>query len=276
MAKRYWSQRKGLTAKYNFSDTKIAMKAIFDDFTNRGYFQEYYGYNCVDAEDNFVPGKAGDNISNFIFRKLKRRLEWPLNIKDFDEDTLFDIIELYHDTISYPVDGYYHSFCQCGYHYSSFDAVKGQEEYRKEINEILADYENGYELNNNGEVVLLLAPGLNELTAASIPTKTDEETKIKNRVEWAVKKYRDRHSTKIDRREAVRELADVLEYLRPVLKSAMLTADEKDIGNIANNFAIRHNNKSQKEEYSLPWLSWIFYLYLSTIHLCLRLRLTEP
>jgi hypothetical protein len=274
MAKQYWSQRKGLTAniKYDFSDLRIAIKAIIDDFTSRCYFQEYYGYDCVDAENNFVPGSAGNDISNFIFRRIKRRLEWPLNMESFDEDTLFDIVELYHDTISYPVKGYYHSYAQCGYHYSAFDAIKGQGEYRKEINEILTDYENGYELNNDGQIMLLLAPGLNELTSAAIPTNTNEETKIKNKVEWAVKKYRDRHSTIIDRREAVRELADVLEYLKPTLQSEMLTADEKALGNIANNFAIRHNNSNQKEDYSLAWLSWIFYLYLSTIHLCLRLR----
>jgi hypothetical protein len=274
MTKRYWSQRKGLTdnIKYTFSDLQILVKSIIDDFTNRCYFQEYYGYFCVDAENGFSPGKAGFDISNFVLRKIKRKLEWPLSIESFDEDILFDIIELYHDTISYPVEGHYHAYNQCGYHYSSFDTVKGQEEYREEINEILADYGNGYELNNNGEIVLLLSPGLNELTSASIPIKNNEETKIKNKVEWAVKKYRDRHSTMIERREAVRELADVLEYLRPILKSEMLTADEKDIGNIANNFSIRHNNNNQKEEYSLLWLNWIFYLYLSTIHLCLRLR----
>jgi hypothetical protein len=272
MAKKYWSQRKGLTAKYNFSDVKIAINAIVEDFANRGYFQEYYGYSCVSAIGEFVPGKVGNNISHFLFKKIKKRLEWPLNIESFDEDTLFDIVELYHDTISYPVEGYYHEYAQCGYHYSSFDTVKGQEEYRKEINEILADYDNGYELNIDGQIVLLLTSGLHELTSASIPTNANEETKIKDRIEWAVKKYRDRHSTLIDRREAVRELADVLEYLRPTLNSVMLTADEKALGNIANNFAIRHNNKNQKEEYSLPWLSWIFYLYLSTIHLCLRLR----
>jgi hypothetical protein len=272
MAKQYWSQRKGLTTRYNFSDTKIAIRDIVSDFTYRGYFQEYYGYNCVDAEGNFVPGKAGYNIVHFIFTKIKRRLEWPLNIEDLDEDTLFDIVELYFDTISFPVEGYYHEYAHCGYHYSVFDTVKGQEEYRNAINEILTEYENGYELNSNGEIILLLTPGLNELTSASIPANSSEETKIKNRIEWAVKKYRDRHSSIIDRREAIRELADVLEYLRPTLQSEMLTADEKALGNIANNFSIRHNNINQKEEYGLPWLSWIFYLYLSTIHLCLRLR----
>jgi hypothetical protein len=38
MAKQYWSQRKGLVAniKYDFSNVKISVKAIIDDFTKRG------------------------------------------------------------------------------------------------------------------------------------------------------------------------------------------------------------------------------------------------
>lgn len=270
MDKKYWSQRKGLNEKYTFADLNIAIKALVDDFFNRGYFQEYYGYFCVDAGE--VPGKAGTDISNFIFRKIRRRLTWPLVFESFDEDTLFDIIELYHDTISFPIDGYYHSFSGCGYHYSSFDSIKGQEEYRREINEILADYDNGYEVSTNGQIQLLLSSGLNELTVAPIPSKDNEKTKINDRVEWAVKKYKDRYSTIIDRREAVRELADVLEYLKPTIKENLLTADEKALSNIANNFSIRHNNKKQMENYNQVWLSWVFYLFLATIHLYLRLR----
>jgi len=47
---------------------------------------------------------------------------------------------------------------------------------------------------------------------------------------------------------------------------------QKDLFNIANNFQIRHNNDSQKDNYSQSWMSWIFYLYLSSIHLLLRIR----
>jgi len=244
---------------------------------DRCYFQEYYGYYCVDGGD--ICGKAGNDISNFLFRKIRRKLEWPLKFDSFDEDTLFDLIELFHDTISFPVDGYFHDYANCGYHYSSFDTSKGQDEYRNAINEIIADYEGGYVLSSNGTIQCLLVPGLNELTMAKVPSHIGEKNKINNKIERAISKYRDRHSNIFDRKEAIRELADILEYLRATLKDNMTTDDEKELlkiqknlFNIANNYQIRHNNDSQRENYNPSWMSWIFYLYLSSIHLLLRVR----
>ena len=239
--------------------------------------KDKYGYHCVDS--GFIYGKAGIDISNFIFRKIRRRIEWPLEFDAFDEDTLFDIIELLHDTISLPVDGYFHEYAGCGYHYSSFDTTKGQEEFRNEINEVIADYANGYILNSDGIIQFLLTPGLNELTMAKIPSDTGEENKINNKIDRAITKYRDRHSSINDRRESLRELADVLEYLKSTLNDTMITEDEKELlkiqknlFNIANNYQIRHNTNTQKDNYSPSWMSWIFYLYLSSIHLLLRIR----
>jgi len=40
----------------------------------------------------------------------------------------------------------------------------------------------------------------------------------------------------------------------------------------ANNFSIRHFNDRQKADYESPtWISWMFYVNLSTIHLITRL-----
>ena len=74
-----------------------------------------------------------------------------------------------------------------------------------------------------------------------------------------------------DRRQAVRDLADVLEYLRPKMKHAITDKDEGDLFNIANNFGIRHHNVKQKTGYDAAiWLSWMFYFYLATIHVVVR------
>jgi hypothetical protein len=75
-----------------------------------------------------------------------------------------------------------------------------------------------------------------------------------------------------DRKEAIRELADVLEYVRPEIKKHLDKKDENDIFNIANNFGIRHHNVDQKINYDKAiWYSWIFYYYLATLHAVLRI-----
>ena len=52
----------------------------------------------------------------------------------------------------------------------------------------------------------------------------------------------------------------------------MLSKDEGDLFNIANNFTIRHLNQKQKGNYdSAIWHQWMFYVNLSTIHVIIRL-----
>jgi hypothetical protein len=75
-----------------------------------------------------------------------------------------------------------------------------------------------------------------------------------------------------ERRDAVRDLADVLEFLRPKLKVVLAKKDEAALFEIANNFGIRHHNAGQTTDYDKGiWYSWIFYFYLATIHAVIRL-----
>ena len=110
--------------------------------------------------------------------------------------------------------------------------------------------------------------GFEPIFKADKPTKDDN---VNSRVESAVAKYRRHGSTFDDRRQAVRDLADVLEYLRPHVKQHLTKKDEAELFNIANNFGIRHHNATQKTDYDAAlWQSWMFYVFLSTIHLVLR------
>jgi hypothetical protein len=80
-----------------------------------------------------------------------------------------------------------------------------------------------------------------------------------------------------DRRRAVRELADVLEAIRPDVKAELTKGDERDLFKIANGFAIRHNDVAQKREYDDElWVGFLFQLFLFSIHLVRRLRDREP
>ena len=51
---------------------------------------------------------------------------------------------------------------------------------------------------------------------------------------------------------------------------------ERELFNLANGFAIRHNTRDQRKDYDdAIWLSWAFYVYLATIHAVLRLKERE-
>jgi len=119
-------------------------------------------------------------------------------------------------------------------------------------------------------VVIKADPGLEDLLKADLPGS--EPVTIDSRVQAAISKFRRHGSSFEDRRDALRDLADVLEFLRPRLKVVLTSQDESDLFNIANNFGIRHHNEKQKTDYDESiWLSWIFYYYLATIHTALRL-----
>lgn len=269
--RRYYSQR---TGKRNVEMDLAAFKKIFvslyEEFVRAQYFDEFFGKDCPDGMD---PGKVGE-IHSYVLRKLRKDNLWPIQEKclEYSEEDLFDMIEFLFDHISKPLqeDAYFHQFSGCGYHYKNFDVKAAQEEYVATINEFLSDYSSGYELGINGEIYALLQEEFRPLLGASIPT--DDPENIENKIHKAIDKFRRYGSTLDERKEAVRSLADCLEYIRGDLQKVLTKKDDDDLFNIANNFGIRHHNDKQKTNYERAiWLSWMFYFYLATIHAGLRL-----
>lgn len=272
MTRRYYSLRTGKNpkgAEVDLKTVKALFKSSYVQWEEAGYFQEHFGYCCVDAGD--VPGKLGADVAAEMLFHLRKENLWPFltNVENYAEDDLFDVIEFFHDHISKPLDGYYHSYAGCGHHYHTFDAATGRKEFRSRVNRLLESYKTGFEISDAGEILELAQPGTAQLLAADIPT---DDKDIASRVESAISKFRRYRSTLAERRDAIRDLADVLEYLRPQIKDVLTKADESDLFNLANNFGIRHHNQQQKTDYdSAIWLSWMFYFYLATIHACLHM-----
>lgn len=270
--RRYYSIRTGKNPQGAEIDLKTLKSLFLDRYSSwedTGYFQEYFGYECVD--EGHVSGKLGEDISAAMRFRLRKLDLWPLQtrIEHYSEDDLFDVIEFLFDHISKPLEGFYHSYSGCGHHYHTFDAEGGQALYLATVNELLETYQPGYEISPLGEILQRAHPGTENLFHADVPT-TDQN--IRSRMESAIAKFRRYRSSFDERRDAVRDLADVFEYLRPKLKGVLTKADENDLFNIANNFGLRHHNDKQKTNYDQSiWLSWIFYYYLATIHAVLRL-----
>ena len=262
----YYSARKNgpRATALRLEDLRELVKSTWDHYENAGYFVEAFGSTCVDS--GFDPGFAGTNVKAYALLSLQRPNIWPPedSYAAWDEDDTFTVIEFLYDHISKPHKKSYHDWNSCGFHYSNFVQADGQFEYRERMNVILGQYGEGWELTDKGEILSKPPNGMTELVAAQIPTNDKTTTQ---RVEDAKMKFRRHGSSKSDRRDAVRNLADVLEWLRPQIKEALLRDDEQELFNIANNFGIRHLNKKQKLDYDENvWLSWIFYHYLNTIN----------
>ncbi|MBU2600825.1 MAG: hypothetical protein KKA32_01465 [Actinobacteria bacterium] len=269
----YYSVRTGkhpTGGRLDLDGLKRLFTSVFERLSDEGYFQEVVGFNCVDA--GFVPGSAGADTEAFFFQHLKKRHLWPLpsRVGHFSEDDLFDVMELLYDVVSKGVDGYHHDWNNCGWHYETFDRSAGQVEYRAAINGILREYDCGYELTARGEIIAKAPLGLADLERAPAPPGDSQD--VQQRVAAAVDRFRRRGATLEQRRDAVRDLADVLEFVRPQAKAVITKRDEGDIFELANGFGIRHHNDKQKTDYDKAvWLSWMFYYYLATIHAVTRL-----
>jgi hypothetical protein len=293
-----YSQRvgRGPLSDPSIDDIARILTRTVDEMQRRDYLQEWHGYNCAYAGE--VDGRAGGvSLADHIEAETGWRSAWPLPDPFFDvpevvegthipdsqwekmeqgsEDKLFDLIEYFHRHVSEGIgdaegsDFHMAEDYPCGWHYGAFDPTPAQAMFRERMNRTLVNYRDGFRINDNGQIEHTADEGLDQMIDAPLPTKDPD---LARRVAGAIALYRNRSRTEEDLRLAVRELFDVLEKLRPEMKVEMLSKDEGDLFNIANNFTIRHLNDKQKGKYdSAIWHSWMFYVNLSTIHVITRL-----
>lgn len=270
MTHKYFSQRTGTNPNPNglpLRDICRLFEKVFDQLRNDGFFDETLGSYCVDAGQ--IPGKIGD-IDLEILLAVRKKDLWPIADQHYlySEDDLFDLIEFLYQHVSKPIDGTLHSYADCGMHWEVFSQSEGKKVFKDRINMLLQHYENHFELSETGEVLRKAEAGFEPIFDADVPST---DSNVVGRINSAIIRFRRHGSNMDDRRQAVRDLVDVLEYLRPQVKEFFTSKDEGDLFNIANNFGIRHLNEKQKTSYDENiWLSWMFYFYLSTVHVLLR------
>ena len=242
------------------------------EFESWGYFQEQLGIDCVDG---FIAGSAGDDVGDYVFSRTRKDHLFPFSkesAESWEVDDVFDVIEFVFDHVSMPIgDGKFHSYGECGNHYDQFDDTGlAQEAFRNAVNEFLPDYGVGYELGEEGEILQSIRSEFAPLHAAGVPSSTDVQ--VIEKIQSATRKYRARHSSNEDKLDAVRDLADALEFIRPSVKKVIARKDEAALFEIANKFGIRHHTPRQQTQYDKNiWHRWMFYFYLSTLHAALRM-----
>jgi hypothetical protein len=270
-----WSERQGRgpVATLDSEGARRIFGALVSEFETQGFFQEFFGYECVDS--GFVPGRLGEDVQGALLIETGRSNVWPVreHVDSWDDDTLFDMVEFLYRSVSVGIKetARFHAYSGCGWHYAHFDQSEGKAAFKQKVNRVLARYGDSLELTTEGRVERRLPEQIAELESAPIGAEPADEIYVAE----AIRKYRSRIG--LDRRDAVRNLAEVLERLRPLAKEHLFSRDEAALFHIANQFWIRHNDSTQRRNYNHDaWWDWLFHLYLSSIRLIQRLAADQP
>lgn len=148
---------------------------------------------------------------------------------------------------------------------------------RELVDPVLALLEPSLQLASDGSIVQKTPTVLDPLIEHPLPSEVATDD-IADDVLDAVAQFRSRTATTADRHSACVRLAGVLESLRESkeTKSALISADEARLFEIANQFGLRHRNAQQRTDYDPDiFYEWIFYSQLAAIRLTARLRVRE-
>ncbi|WP_433612422.1 hypothetical protein [Prescottella agglutinans] len=265
----FWSERNAGSAPgaLTIDATAREFDRLIDDLVRRGYFEHAFTKDCVDDPAVVDPS---DLIETYIGVPGM----WPIDPKQLaaDTDKFFDLIEVLHDLVARPRDRYFHNYSGCGWHHSEFSRSAGRHLYVWRVNRLLDRSSLDLRLADSGEdagrLVVATDDARTELVASML-TRNDPRTG--DRVRHAIALFRSRGATEHDKRSAANTLALVLEERWQLLKAELLSADESALFQIANKFAVRHEDGKQQGNYDPVFRDWVFWWYLATVELTDRL-----
>ena len=262
----YFSSRNN-NKNISINQLHLRLLSLFEHFHAKDYF----------AEKLEIKGFEDALSANTLANVLLGFAPFPLHSwspDDILEDNIFDTFEFLFDHISKPGDLVTMvSETNFSYEdYESYDQDTGQRNFSHMANVALRDYGVGYELTLDGKILAIGNEGLGQILKAEI-VEYDEQN-VDGKVRSAILKWRNRSLSWKARREAIRDLSDVFEWLKSNkdLEKVIKRKDDAALFNIANNFAIRHHAPKQIDNYEKEiWYPWIFHFYLATYHATIRL-----
>ncbi len=265
MIRRYYSSRKE-PGQVTLEELYLKLRSLYLLFRDKNYFKGRAGI----TQTEFPEAVMHEAAIALAFQPFP--FKWAM--QDLTEDHVFDTLEFLYDHVSRPGE-LVPMTSESGFNYydhDGYDDAAGRTEFRQMANSFLADYKSGYELNEDGIVLALGEDGLRQILEADIPHY--DERNVDSKVRNAITKWRNRRLSLEAKKDAIRELADVFEWLKKTkgLSAVLDSKDESAIFDLANNFAIRHHNPKQKTNYDPAiWYSWMFHFYLATYHAAVRL-----
>ncbi|QGQ47254.1 hypothetical protein [Metabacillus sediminilitoris] len=259
--KRYYSERHNLRQrdKYNESELSELFVQTYYELSEKKLFEELIGYH--DKWGNWQRGLIANSFDTFVFKRIGKRDLVPIDADLFyREEDVFDLIELFYDFVSEPISNS-----------NQYDKEAGRNEFREEFNRILNNYQNGYELTEEGYIRELVDNGLEELLDSKQEFINDDVSE--DTVQVAKKKFFHHKADETDKRSAILEIGGVLEKLQKTKKLSLNNKDENDLFNVLNGFNLRHNRPDQKPNYDKDiFYPWIFYNLLSGLDASLKLQ----
>ena len=255
MVRRYFSQRKNGVPTISTQDFAYRFYNIFEGFARGGYFERlgiYIGHR------NFTSNEMKRKLAVAFGRESYNMIPTESNLLNMDRDSIFDLIEFLSEYVS--VSSIILTYRRM---HSDAQILDGLEEWREPINECLGQLDPPYHLTANGEIEISPpSVGLQYLVNDHASPSQDAQEKV----DHACRLFLKRNATELDRRSALKDLADVLEPLRNDLAASIGKKEAGKLFDIANNYGIRHNDEKQKE-LGENYTYWFFYCTLATIDL---------
>lgn len=269
-----WRARQRGDTRPTASDLRVRFAELIWQLDRHGYFGRD---TCRDCDEQNPDDDPRPTLRQAIEQRLQQPDVWTLQPDGtvaitWDQDTLYELIEAFHDLAARPRRVWWDNSDLCPGHYHEFDTDSGRRIYRTLINRLLHDCTIALRLADVGEdegrLVTIVDDARSDLIDRALVTP---EPGVRGRIEHAIALFRGREATEHHKRSAVITLAGILEERRTLIRGDLGRKDEGALFALANEFAIRHQRRGQHGDYDPAFLDWVFWWYLATIELTDRL-----